>query len=242
MKYIFLTIGGSGSTFFSNSLSNYYNVDSKPDVYFVAPGEKFTSKKGKAKHQLLQRNDLLELATKGSRYGFYQRTGFVFEPQKNINDNIVKYLQELMRDNERTVIFNSIHKTRFFSRNKISNVCCLIRHPLHAYISFSKGKRHANITNQYGGMHRKESMAFYANAWNRVVEEYVELLDFNSIIIRYEHFKKDVCKMGDLKGVNELMKKWKTSKNKNILSKEELDFFKSKVYDNYKKIYDKWDI
>jgi hypothetical protein len=229
MSFIFIAAGGSGTTYFLQSLCKKYKVDAKPDTYLVKKGEPFSPKKGQY-HQAV--SDLYDYPSSGAIVGFRERSGFKLDSQQTINDNILNYIEHLKQSN-RKVLFNSLYKFAFFRNNAIKGVTALIRHPLHAYLSYAKKKRHQNLINHYGGVNSEEAINFYAHAWNRIVDE-------SSIVLRFEYFYEDISKIEMEKNV---FKKWdSTKRNENILTKKSTKILFDKVKNNYLKHYDTWEV
>lgn len=239
MKYIFSSVGGCGSSFLVSQLRKKFIVNSKPDTFFVKKGEPITIKKhmGGKKHQRLDENGLDTLPSKKAIRGFFERTGYKMDPLKPIYLNLHQYICCVQNSDKTTVLFNSICKFDFFSRYKIRNLVVLIRHPLHAYLSFVKPERHKNIADLLGGPCSEKSIIYYLNSWEKNVSEYIKMKDYGSKIIRYEFAKQDANKLSGLEWVFE---KWESGKRN--YSKEISSIMKPLVPDVFFKVYDLWDI
>jgi len=230
--------GGSGSSYFVKCLNKRYHVDSKPDTYFVPKGSPFTKKK-KNFHQIVGKDGCESMPGHQSIVGFMGRTDFQMDESKTIACNMKEYIDEVKKDPNRTVVFNAMAKFDFFVKYEISDLVLLTRHPMHAYLSFTKKERHFNLVEKTGGVNSKRSIDYYANAWNTNMEQYLSLIDKGSISLRYEYFKEDLKK--SLLPFD-LFDGWNSSNRNKGLSKENEMYLKSKVEDNYFKIYSSWRI
>lgn len=190
MKYIFTSVGGSGSSALMDLLNKHYQVDSKPDTFFVEKGQPYTEKGGI--HQILGDYGLQEYPRKETAQAFEERTSYAMDTNNTIENNLLYYLTNIKLNRKRTVLFNSLYKFNFFSRNDISNVVCLTRHPVCAYLSYVKPERHKNLIKGYGGPEAKESIHYFARNWKANVEEALRLTDNDSHILRYEYLAEDV--------------------------------------------------
>ena len=75
----------------------------------------------------------------------------------------------------------------FLTRNKL-RALCIVRHPLHAYVSFLKN-RHPNHARQFGGFNTEEAVSWWAGMWNSIVQD---MLDSGSNIYQYEKLPSDI--------------------------------------------------
>lgn len=62
----------------------------------------------------------------------------------------------------------------FFSQNNISEVTYLVRHPLHAYVSFAKPERHKAQIDSLGGVESTRAIEYWAYRWNSHVNDYLQ--------------------------------------------------------------------
>lgn len=238
MKYIFIAVGGSGSSYLVKCLDRIYNIDSKPDTYFVIQGQPFT-KKRKNFHQMVGDKGLESFPEKQSMLGFLGRTDFQMDENKTIACNMKNYIDAIKEDVKRTAIFNSMPKFNFFVEYNICDLVCLVRHPMHAYLSFTKKDRHFNLVKNTGGVNSKKSIDYYTGAWNNNVSQHLGLIDRGSVCLRYEFFKEDLLKTSLPK---EIFKGWNSSNRNSGLTLDSEKYLRSKVEDNYFKIYDRWEL
>ncbi|MFW6130170.1 MAG: hypothetical protein ACOC56_03225, partial [Atribacterota bacterium] len=200
-------------------------------------GQPYTPKKNQP-HQIVKH--LSDTPSKKAANGFYKRTGFRLNRSKSIENNMLRYSSYIKKNDKKTVIFNSLARFAFFSRNKVTGLVCLTRHPLHAYLSFSKKNRHFSLIEKLGGINNKRAITYYSNMWNYNIDEYLSLTKWGSKIIRFEHFREDICFVPQLKF---MIKKWRGDRrNKNILSNEATDLLKKKTQGNFYRIYSQWDM
>lgn len=233
MKYIFAGIGGCGSSHAIRSLELKFKVHSKPDTYFVQEGEPYTRKKGNP-HQLLTSSGLAAQPTAAATAAFKKRTKYSFDCSMSIEKNLEMYIKFIHSSPKLTVFFNSIPKMSFFSKHNISNVVFLVRHPLDAYISFTKPNRHLNLV-EGAGINSTESIDYYINSWSSVVRE--SLAAPESVLLRHEFFNADVKKCPNLAF---LKTNWKRSTNVDVLSTSASQYLKDSVSELYSQIYPQW--
>lgn len=232
MDKIFIGTGGSGTTKFIKSIERKFSVDSKPDTFFVESGSPITPKGDS--HQMLEIG-LSENPSKNAAHAFYKRTGFKMNREESIEDNIIDYIGVLKEDDIRTVFFNSVAKMSFFSRNNIMGLCCLTRHPLHSYISYTKKERHANLVKKFGGRDTKGAIEYFANSWIANISECLSL--DHSVIIRYEHLLEDINKIPEIK---DLFDDWDGSRQNHGLPEYLELYLKELVSPYFFKVYEKW--
>lgn len=220
MKYIFSVIGGSGSTFLKNKLSICFNVGDKPDTVF---------------------HPFLKLREIDVEQEFILRSnGFKLKSYDNIETAIPEYINYLKREKNHTAIFNICADYKIFSKNKVQDVVFLLRHPLHAYCSWSKEIRHGDVAEKLGGINSKKSISLFINRWISQVIEYYTLskLGLNPILLRYEFLKED---LKENKELSMLFEDFDSSKrNYNILNSYSESFIHDYVNKYYFKIYPNW--
>lgn len=232
MKYVFSAIGGSGTTFLINALKKSYKVDEKPDTFFVGEGEPHTPKKPPV-HQFVRSLD--DKPAKFARRAFRGRTGFAMDKAKTIEANMLDYVRHVQDDPRKTAVFNALAKWQFFSRNGIHNYVCVVRHPLQAFLSFTKEIRHAKLMEQYGGRSTNAAVDYYARGWNSVVSEFVKLRP-HSHYLRYEYLPEDAKSIGlNFPG-------WKPHVNKVDIPANLAVRLREKVKDNFDQVYPSWEM
>lgn len=221
MRRIFASGGGHGSVFLKDSLKlTLCKIHVRPDIAFDVS------------------SCLDDLPDEKSAEKFKEYTGFKLDLTKSINDNLVAYLRHLDEANAIVLLSRMSRLGHFFTNNGISDAICLIRHPLHAYISFI-GHRHPKASDHLGGLESEERIRWYAQQWNLMTSDY---LDSGSKIIRFEFIHDDV------KGITNpdlpyLLRSWRTDKrNYGILDAEKVSLLEDLVRETYYRVYDEWDI
>lgn len=221
MRRIFASGGGHGSVFLKDTLQlTLCKIHVRPDIAFDVS------------------LTLDDYPDEKSCKEFKEYTGYDLDSSKNINDNIMAYLQYVDETNAIVLLSRMSRLGHFFTRNGISDAICMVRHPLHAYISFI-GHRHPKASDHLGGIESEDRIRWYAEQWNLMTTDY---LDSGSDIIRFEYMQNDVK---DIKNPDlpYLLKSWRTDKrNHGILEPEKVDLLKGLVSDTYFRVYDDWDI
>ncbi len=221
MKYIFSSMGGSGSTYLINTLSKRYSVGNKPDTVF------FTSVNGIDVDQ-------------GT---FEERAnGFPINPTETLEEVFPRYIAYLQKSNNRTVVFNVAAERGLFSKYEIPNVVFLIRHPMHAYVSWGKPERHKKYVDSFGGLNSPGAVNFYGNRWKTFMEECLRLKKMGILggLIHFEYAHKDIKKLRHLEWV---FKDFDSNKrNFGLLDPRYEKMLESIVQKAYFQIYDSWDL
>ena len=216
--------GGHGSTYIQSTL----RAHKRPDVVF---GDKMSEPYLK----------LSDIPSKKHRIEFKKRTGgWNLDLNRTIEDNMVRYLEDMNNKNIRVLVGGRISRLGpFFSVNPIENVICFVRHPLHAMVSFLV-HRHPEKTNRFeGGLNSESCVEYYASIWNATVCDHIEA---GSIMIRYEFAPKDAINLKDNK-IKQMFSGWHINKrNPSILQPEFESLLKELVKDNYTQLYNKWEI
>jgi len=159
--------------------------------------------------------------------------GHVLSPMKTIEQNLVDMIESCSH----WVLLSGWCSMRkmFLTRNKI-RAYCIVRHPLHAYVSYF-GHRHPNHCRALGGFNTIGAVEKWCSQWNPIVKDF---LASGNKIIRYEFFYKDLP-------YNAAIKKdfrnfdFKTEKrNYGELDHRLENRLKKLVSDNFYKIYDSW--
>jgi hypothetical protein len=240
--HIFVGYGGSGSSYLITVLDAFGRPDVWQPSYSRRPIVEW-------KHYAKARGVLLDErgyeTTNVNWKDFNLRTKNKFkgqiDPTKTIRENLVNFCHWLENTNYK-VFFVHTAIMNFFSNNNIRNVTYLIRHPLHAYVSFSKKGRHRSEINMLGGMENARAIEFWADRWNRQIEDYLKSVakKLDPILIRYEHVAQD----RQASVYHQRVFKYFDGSRRNygILSDEKVEYLKSLVSDNYFEIYQEWDV
>lgn len=179
---LFCAIGGSGSTFFVTALRRHFmHVGNKPDTVFRSELH-------------LPDGDLIPQGT------FEERAlGFRRPVRSSPADTITQYVSFLMeRPTERAAVFNTSAELHLFSSLAIGRVVFLVRHPIDAYLSWSKPERHGTVIDALGGIESDSAIRFFALRWREVAIEIRALADVGLLggVIRYERALEDASLLG----------------------------------------------
>jgi len=214
-------LGGQGSSFLIDALKKTgRRVHIRPDVAFAID------------------STLADFPDSKSVAEFRKRSGYTLERTKTINDNLVAYLQYVNQRNAITVLARASRFGPFLTQNHVNNAVCVVRHPLHSYVSFI-GHQHPEAGEPFGGFASEGSIKWYAEQWNRMAFDY---LSSGNAIIRYEFMNGDV-KAITSPNLAELLKNWTTGKrNHQVLSQEKEQLLRSLVSEHFYMIYSDWAI
>ena len=127
---------------------------------------------------------------------------FVPDPAQTIEENIVALIEEANRG-VCAVMLNNAAQMAVFSRNSISDVVFLVRHPVDTYLSFADPKRHGDIVEALGGFDSEEALRARADVWNRRAEEFLRCreLGLSPVLIRHEFAANDAATSSGLKAI-----------------------------------------
>ena len=224
MKWIFAAVGGSGSTYIIRKLGLKYEVGDKPDTVF---------------RPLISSTSLGSLNR--DQGNFVERSrGFEIDLGLGPREVFRQYLEYLKESEERTAVFNTLAELGLFSELKVTNVIFLLRHPLHAYISWAKPGRHGDIVEKMGGVGARRPIEYFANRWKRTVEEYQRLkrLRLSPRLVRYEHFYDD---LGGVDGLSDLFNDFDSSRrNESVLNNASERVLYELLARPFKSIYSSW--
>ena len=226
MKYVFSAIGGSGSTHLVKTLSEKYVIGHKPDTVF---------------RPLLED---LRIDTLNSEQGSLaeRAPGFSLIQDETIDAFLIRYIAYIRSSEKRTAVFNTCAELGLFSRHEISDVIFLVRHPLHAYVSWAKPERHGNIIDYLGGINSRTAVHFYAKRWNAVIKELLTLKEKNILggVIRYEFASTDSQNILEISWAFEDFDG--TKRNHGMLAEEGSRYLRQETFDLFSKVYPDWDI
>lgn len=222
LRRIFVAGGGCGSTFMVSSLrKSLYKVHVRPDTAFSF------------------KQDLDAFPSKENISQFYERSGgFWLNERRSINDNLVAYIEHLEQGNGLVLLSRLSRLGNFLTRNGLSQSVCLVRHPLHAYVSFL-GHRHPNTASHLGGLESTERIRWYARQWNLMAADYI---DSGASIIRFEHMQEDAREVSN-PNLGILFKRWRSGlRNYDVLPADRTRLLEDLVAENYYKLYHQWEI
>ena len=210
MKRLFVSAcGGSGSTYFKN----HVNIGIvRPDVCF---GYKVNL-------------DETPSVLAAPQWRFRAKRELV--PSETINWHLMNLINGSTRD---IMLSGRCSVTdMFLTRNKLKAIC-LVRHPLHQYVSYTS-HRHPNHVKRFGGFNTAEAVRWWATRWNRIVSDF---LSSGSKIIRYEYFNDDAPK--DISS----RIRWRShTRNHGELDKDLESLLYTIVKPLFYRLYDSWNI
>ncbi|HKP74208.1 MAG TPA: hypothetical protein VJT67_01640 [Longimicrobiaceae bacterium] len=182
MKYVFAAFGGSGSTELIRRLSSRYVVGNKPDaVFFTQLG-----------------------AVRIDQGTFAERSrGFSPPPGATLQQAVTAYCRWLAARPDHTAVFNTAAGEGVFSAAGIPDVVFLLRHPVHAYVSWAKPERHGSLLEQFGGVNSEPGVTWYARRWKLAAREYLRLraARIPCALVRYEHAERDARSLPELRAI-----------------------------------------
>ncbi len=223
MRYIFTAIGGSGSNYLIRALATRYEVAVKPDAVFRSLDKRLTEYE------------------RGIDQGtFAERAhGYQISEGAALKDVLPDYVAYLRADSARTAVFNTAAELSLFSALRIPDVVFLIRHPLHAYVSWAKPGRHADIIADLGGLCSPRSIDYYTDRWNAFTDELIRMGNLSLLggLIRYEFAKTDA---------ESLSLDWAFSdfdsgrRNHGVLPSASEDYLRQRVWSRFASVYADW--
>lgn len=150
-------------------------------------------------------------------------------------DNSIRIEENLLRiiEHDKNVFLCGACSSRrpFLTRNKL-RALCIVRHPLHAYISFTRNQ-HPNHVKRFGGFNTEEAVSWWATLWNNIIDD---MLASGSNIYQYESLPLSVLKTLKVVG------KWDGSHRNDGLRGYLVTKLKLMVEDRFYKIYNSWEI
>lgn len=219
VKYIFAAIGGSGSRELIRRLQTRYIVGDKPDRVFFTQLGSVTVDQGRFEDW---------------------SGGFVVTSDCSLTDAVSQYCRFLRSHRERTAVFNIAAEQGIFSALGIRDVVFLVRHPLHAYVSWAKPERHGGFLTPWGGVNSLEAVTWYAQRWTSTVNEYLRLSEQGLAprLIRFEYAPADA---GRTSGLGWLFKGFDcTRRNYGVVTIGLEEDMKHIVSASYEEIYGTW--
>lgn len=221
MKYVYSAIGGSGSTVLYKKLGERYKVANRPDTIF----------------QQLFGGLVIERGTFEERTGGFARHG-----EESLETLLPRYVRYLEGQPERTVVFNTAGEHGLFSKCSVSNVVFLIRHPLHAYVSWAKPERHGGLLAGFGGVNSSVGVEWFGNRWKRMAADSLRWskLGLNGGSVRYEYAASDAETLHDQAWI---FHDWAMERrNPGVLSSAFEQQLRDIVEPEYTALYESWDL
>jgi len=246
MKYhFFCSRGGSGSSALNTLIpkSGYGTFHaSKPDVSFVP--KQYVSKDPTLPEyqdrQVIGDKGYQEYPDESACTTFFKRSDYTLNPLQTIDENLFKYTT-YVEQNHQTVLFNMAPIMNFFSRHSIPNVVFLVRHPLYAYISWTKPQRHLSVVEPFGGINSTGGVTLFTGLWGGLVKEYLLLKEkgLSPALIRYEHAQEDAESIDP--DLSDVFSSWHGgSSTRDALTPETEALLKTQVEDVFFQLYETW--
>jgi hypothetical protein len=165
---------------------------------------------------------------------------FNFIPGISMRENMKNYLN-FLRHNRIACVLRGSCCRRLLSEQKCKGAVFLIRHPLQAYISYTKPSRHKRDIDMLGGTENKEALHFWAWSWNSVANSYIDCLKkgLSPVLLRYEFIEIDLASNGSFY-LQKIFRDFSGRQNVSYISNEAEERLKTLVAPSYYRIYDKW--
>ena len=232
LSAVIATMGGSGSTELGNILRQNHLVLSKPDTLFRQYLERFRSRE-----------------VSRDQGSWHARSAALASITPNDPILTARELLSACNVDSRSVVFisNTFAELRVWSTLAIPSVVFLIRHPLHAYLSWCKIGRHSDIAEEFGGPESPRLVELFTNRWNEIVEEYMRLLDLNLSphLLRFEYFNADVQQAEAMAAIfADAAQAWESWRRNHSMKTDKLDgVVRGLTRDRYEFLYGpNWDV
>ena len=226
IPYVFSAIGGSGSRYLIERLSLRYCVGDKPDTVFRP------------------RTAHLRIGNVNANQGsFEQRSlGFQVEDGETLESVLPKYLAFIAERPHCTAVLNTSAELGLLSQLGVDNVVFLVRHPLHAYVSWGKPIRHGDAVEYLGGRDSDRALQFYGRRWNNFTDEVLRMSERGILggLVRYEHARRDTAEDEHLEWV--FAEFDSSRRNYGILSPRSETLLRRITAANYFKLYNSWEV
>ena len=228
MAFIIIASGGQGGSYLISRLQAHR----RPDLAFY-PRDGISCLNINASMKPSEKQQAIFLRR---TYGWH-----MLKLDMTIKENMIDYLKHINADGTKnTVLAGSLSLMGpFFRVNRIENVFCLMRHPLHMMVVLLtiRHKRHA--LRYGGGINSEACVDDYASLWNAIA---IDALDSDVQIIRHEHAVEDAKIIKDAKTKEYIEGLFSNQRFHGVLKPEFERQLKTLTADNYFKIYDKWEI
>jgi len=227
MAFIIIASGGQGGTYLRIRLAAH----KRPDVaFYPRQGISCINIKSTDKPTERQQAEFLKRT-----FGWH-----ILGLDKTIEENMVQYLERINSNEAKNAVLAGSMSLMgpFFRANKIENVFCLMRHPLHMMISLLvvRHKRHAV---RYGGINSEACVEDYASLWNAIAKDAIE---GEVKIIRHEYATEDAKIIKDAK-IRQVFDGLHPGERFHGFLKPEFEQqLRELTADNYFKMYEKWEI
>ena len=191
MGTIFIGHGGCGSAaMILRMWENGHACHGRPDVAFFPSDTPELTKSAREGMQILSEHGLEDRPTPEAAALFAERAdGYRLDTRVSIFDNMAAYLDHVTQHAAHTWLCRA-PMFGLLERCPEHRAVCLLRHPLHQYLSFTQHYRHADWTQPFGGRFSPDAVRYFARAWNAFT---TDCLNSESTIIRYEFAQADAA-------------------------------------------------
>jgi hypothetical protein len=189
MGRTFIGHGGCGSAAMIRRLwDSGTTCHGRPDVAFYPEDTPTLSRSAREGLQVLTEQGYNDRPTRAAAVLFAQRSdGYRFDTGVSIFQNMDDYFGFIGAHTGHTWLCRA-PCFGLLKKHPQHHAVCLLRHPLHQYLSFTQHYRHADWTHQFGGRFSASAVTYFAQSWNLFT---ADCLDGNSTIIRYEYAQAD---------------------------------------------------
>jgi hypothetical protein len=207
--------GGTGSVFFSRQV----NVAVRPDTVFGFEA------------------DLKEFPAPVTAKAWKARSGVDLDVQKTIEQNLVRMcdIRETVFKQHTMLCGRCSQTSKFLTDNQIE-ATCIVRHPLHAFVSFFS-QRHPEHVAHLGGFNTESAVRWYASMWNAMLADFIES---GNVIYRFEYMPDEILE----DWLKTALRHWNnTLRNYDKIEETHLeDLLEAIVEKNFYALYDDWKI
>ncbi|MFG0242725.1 MAG: hypothetical protein ACF8R9_08080 [Phycisphaerales bacterium JB054] len=191
MGTIFIGHGGCGSAAMILRLwESGHACHGRPDIAFLPSDTPELTKSAREGMQILSEHGLEDRPTPEAAALFAERAdGYRLDTGVSIFDNMAAYLGHVTRHDAHTWLCRA-PMFGLLERCPEHRAVCLLRHPLHQYLSFTQHYRHVDWTEPFGGRFSPDAVRYFARAWNAFT---ADCLNSDSTIIRYEFAQADAA-------------------------------------------------
>ncbi|HZW09981.1 MAG TPA: hypothetical protein VFF69_08765 [Phycisphaerales bacterium] len=191
MGRIFVGHGGGGSAAMIQRLrASGALCHCRPDVALLPADTPRLGTSARDGMQVLSAAGYRDRPAPASADLFAKRSGgYRFDPAHSIHDNLAAYLCTVAAG-EAHVWLCRAPCFGFLTSAGVTGAVCLVRHPLHQYLSFTQPYRHADWAEAFGGRASEGAIRYFAAAWCAFT---ADCLGCAGRIIRYEHARADAA-------------------------------------------------
>lgn len=155
----------------------------RPDVAFFPGDTPELTKSAREGMQILSARGFEDRPTPEAAALFAERAaGYRVDTGASIFDNMAAYLDHVEQHEAHTWLCRA-PMFGLLERLPRQRAVCLLRHPLHQYLSFTQHYRHADWTQPFGGRFSPDAIRYFARSWNMFT---TDCLESGSTIVRYE--------------------------------------------------------